>query len=197
MALRRDWRRVSAASATLSAGALVFFAAGTGPASAESPSAAGTSECPLGKLLCGILGQGGSDTPSPKPSAGGGTTTKPSSKPKPRPKPVTKPAPARHGSSNGQAGGAGGAPPVPPAGDAPSIPVPQTVRGPALPDVTDQDPLVVPEAAPGGQSPSTRLVADAAPADGTIPPLLVATASGLIGALAALNLSVLRRRRND
>jgi hypothetical protein len=75
--------------------------------------------------------------------------------------------------------------------------VPQTAQGPALPDVTDQDPLVVPEAGPGGQSPSTRLVADSAPADGTIPPLLVATASGLIGALAALNLSVLRRRGGD
>ena len=196
MGLKRDRRRVSAASATLSAGALVFFVAGTGPASAESRSAAGTSGCPLGKLLCGILGQGDTATPSsppPKPPAGG-TTSKPSSKPKP--KPVANPAPAHHGSSNGQAGGAGGAP-APPAGEVPSIPVPQTAQGPALPDVTDQDPLVVPEAGPGGESPSTRLAADSAPADGTIPPLLVATASGLIGALAALNLSVLRRRRND
>lgn len=188
---------MSAASATLSAGALVFFAAGTGPAAAEPESAASTSGCPLGKLLCGVLGQGGSSTPAsppPKSSGGGGTASKPPAKPKPEPKPVTKPAPAHHQPANGP----GGAPlPVPPAGGAPSIPVPQSAQGPDLPDVTNQDPLVLPEAGPDGQSPSARLVADSAPDDGTIPPLLVATASGLIGAIAALNLSVLRRRRND
>ena len=63
--MKRDWRRVSAASATLSAGALVFFAAGTAPASADPRSGPHPTERSLlGKLLCGMLGQGGT-TSSP------------------------------------------------------------------------------------------------------------------------------------
>jgi hypothetical protein len=75
--------------------------------------------------------------------------------------------------------------------------MPESAQGPALPDVSEQDPLVVPEAGPGGGSPSSRLVADSSSKNDAVPPLLVATASGLIGAIAALNLSVLRRRRRQ
>jgi hypothetical protein len=203
MAMRRDRWRVGAASATLSAGALVFFAAGTGPASAE-PSAvtAGATDCKLGPLLCGLLGAGKSTpTPSPtKSSEGGGTSTKPTggtkpaAKPRPKPKPAAKPAPARHG---GGVAGPAGAPPALPAGAAPEVPIPDSSQSPALPDVADQYPVVVPEAAPGAPAPRARLVADSATEEQAVPPLLVATASGLIGAVAALNLSLARRRRTD
>lgn len=204
MAVRRDWRRVGATSATLSAGAFALFAAGTGPASANTRPAATTSttttqECKLGKLLCGILGAGGgTPTSSPPPkSSGGGPSTKPSSEPsstptartggrtRPHPKPA---APAHHSSG----GGTTAVPP--PAGGVPGIPVPNSAQRPELPDVTTQDPLVLPEPGLDGQAPAARLVAQPTPENGTVPPLLVATASGLIGALAALNLSVLRRR---
>jgi hypothetical protein len=77
----------------------------------------------------------------------------------------------------------------------PEMPVPESSQAPALPDVAGQDPIVSPEN--GGQAPPARLVAESAPDDGDVPPLLVATASGLIGAVAALNLSLLRRRRHD
>jgi hypothetical protein len=195
--MKRDWRRVGAASATLSAGALVFFAAGTGPASADTRSAVSSlDECKLGKLLCGLLGAGAGTSSSPPKAPVGGTSSKPAAKPKPKPKPrpAAKPAPAHHGSGGG---GTIDAPAVPPpVGGVPSVPVPDSAQTPALPDVTNQDPLVLPEAAPDGQAPAARLVAESAPAGDTVPPLLVATASGLIGAIAALNLSVLRRRRN-
>jgi hypothetical protein len=153
-------------------------------------------ECKLGKLLCGILG-GGTGTPTTPPKSGGGTSTKPTSKPKPKPKPVTKPAPAHHDSGGGGSAGTPVAPP--PVEGAPDIPVPNSTQTPALPDLTNQDPLVLPEAAPDGQAPPARLVAESAPEGQgeTVPPLLVATASGLIGAITALNLSVLRRKRHD
>jgi hypothetical protein len=78
-----------------------------------------------------------------------------------------------------------------------SVPVPESSQAvPALPEIAPQDPLVVPESAPSGQGPA-QLVAESAPTGDTVPPALVATASGLIGAVAALNLSVLRRRRED
>jgi hypothetical protein len=203
MALGRDRRRVGVLSAALSAGALVFLAAGATPASAETQSRAAASDCPLGKLLCSILGLGDSDPSSPPSSGsgggGGGTTTEPSSapRPKPRPQPAGQPpAHSRHTTEHG-ARGTGGAPPGLPAGDGPSIPAPRTARGQALPEVTGQDPLVMPDAGSAGAPPTARLVADSSSGGKTIPPLLVATASGLIGAVAALNLSVLRHRRQD
>jgi hypothetical protein len=196
MALKRDRWRVGAASVTLSAGALVFFAAGTGPASAGTRAVtSGTADCKLGKLLCGLLGAG-KGTPAAPPGNAGGTSTKPAAKPKPKPKPkpAAKPAPAGH---DAPVNGPAEAPAPPPVDVQPDVPVPDSAQVPALPDVAEQDPVVVPEAAPGDPAPSARLVADSAPADGNAPPLLVATASGLIGAVAALNLSLLRRRRED
>jgi hypothetical protein len=80
-------------------------------------------------------------------------------------------------------------------GVAPDVAVPESSQAPALPDVAEQDPVVLPEN--GSEAPPARLVADSAPDEGTVPPLLVATASGLIGTVAALNLSLLRRRRHD
>ena len=200
MAPTRDRGRLGAVSATLSAGTLMFIAMGATPASAATGRASATDDClPLLKPLCDILGVGGSTSSSPPASSGGGggTGSKPSSapKPKPKPKPAAKPPARAHHASGGSARGSGSVPL--PSGDVPTAPVPQTAQAPALPDVTGQDPLVVPEAGPGAESPSARLVADSAPDGETIPPLLVATASGLIGAVAALNLSVLRHRRQD
>lgn len=196
MAPTRVRGRLGAVSATLSAGTLMFFAMGSAPASAATSRSSATGDClPLLQLVCDILGHGGSTSSSPPPASGGGTTSKPSSapKPKPKPKPEAKPPARAHHASGGSAGGSEAVP----SGDVPAIPVPQTAQAPALPDVTDQDPLVVPEAGPGAEPPSARLVADSAPDGETIPPLLVGTASGLIGAIAALNLSVLRHRRRD
>lgn len=199
MAVRRDRRRVGATSVTLSAGAVVLFTAGTGPASADTRSTASTTqECKLGELLCGLLGAGTGTSTSPTPkSSGGGTSKEPSDKPSAKPtaktggaRPEPKPAAPAHRASGG------GTTAVPsPAGGVPDVPVPNSAQTPALPDVTTQDPLVLPEAAPDGAAPAARLVAQPAPENDTVSPLLVATASGLIGALAALNLSVLRRRR--
>jgi hypothetical protein len=199
MASAPNLRRIGAVSVTLSAGTLVFFTVGAAPASAATARSAAVNDClPLLKPVCDVLGGSDPSTPPPPKSSGGGgsgggTATEPTSapKPKPKPKPAAKPPARAHHVSGG---GTGAAPP-PPTGNAPTIPVPQTAQAPALPNVAGQDPLVVPEAAPGGQSPSARLVADSSPDGDTIPPLLVATASGLIGAIAALNLSVLRRRR--
>jgi hypothetical protein len=197
MAPTRDRGRLGAVSATLSAGTLMFIAMGATPASAATGRSSATGDClPLLQPVCDILGAGGSTSSSPPPSSsggGGGTASKPSSapKPKPKPKPAAKPPARAHHASRGS-----GSVPLP-SGDVPTVPVPQTAQAPALPDVTDQDPLVMPEAGPGAESPPARLVADSAPDGETIPPLLVATASGLIGAVAALNLSVLRHRRQD
>ncbi|GAB3978136.1 hypothetical protein GCM10029978_069920 [Actinoallomurus acanthiterrae] len=80
-------------------------------------------------------------------------------------------------------------------GGAPQVAAPQQ-QGPALPDITSQNPLVYPQDSPVRQEQTTpaRLVAASDPAGEPVPPLLVATASGLIGAVTALNLSVLNRR---
>ncbi|GAA4633600.1 hypothetical protein GCM10023196_071770 [Actinoallomurus vinaceus] len=78
-------------------------------------------------------------------------------------------------------------------GSAPQVAAPQQ-QGPALPDITSQNPLVYPQDSPVRQEQPARLVAASAPEGESVPPLLVATASGLIGAVTALNLSVLNRR---
>ncbi|HZE32142.1 MAG TPA: hypothetical protein VE198_11965 [Actinoallomurus sp.] len=197
MALKRDWRRVGAASATLSAGALVFFAAGTGPASAETRTAAtGVNECKLGKLLCGLLGAG-TGTPATPPKASASTPAKPKPKPSAKPRPQPKPKPATKPAPPGDGDDSVGVPPPLPVGGGASVPVPESSQeAPALPEIAPQDPLVIPGSAPTAQGPA-QLVAESAPTGDTVPPALVATASGLIGAVAALNLSVLRRRRED
>jgi hypothetical protein len=197
MALKRDWRRVGAASATLSAGAIVFFAMGTAPASAETPGAVtGVNECKLGKLLCGLLGAG-TGTPATPPKASASTPAKPKPKPSAKPKPKPKPKPAAKPAPPGSGDDSVGVPPPLPVGGGASVPVPESSQeAPALPEIAPQDPLVVPGSAPTAQEPA-QLVAESAPAGDTVPPALVATASGLIGAVAALNLSVRRRRRED
>jgi hypothetical protein len=213
MGSTRDLRRVGAASVTVSAGAVMFFAVGGGPASAATRATAQTaSECKLGPILCGLLG-GGSGTPTASPTSGGGSgkpTTKPATKPepKPQPKPRADPRPrpaSRHSSHSGSrsglapGGGSGSVRrPVAPraaGGHVPQIAAPQQ-QGPALPDITARDPLVYPQEAPAGREQPTpaRLVAAGDPIGEPVPPLLVATASGLIGAVTALNLSVLGRR---
>ncbi|MEV0399475.1 hypothetical protein [Actinoallomurus sp. NPDC050550] len=217
MASRRDWRRVGVASATVSAGAMVFFTAGAGPASAggrsgqvgrersDSRSTVRTAgECKLGPLLCSILG-GGTGKPASPPKSGGSTKPKPRSTPKTRPSSGHSGSGSGGGTHSGSGGGSGSGsgsvdqPVAPPAagttGGAPQVAAPQQ-QGPALPDITSQNPLVYPQESPVRQDQTTpaRLVAASDPAGEPVPPLLVATASGLIGAVTALNLSVLNRR---
>jgi len=141
--------------------------------------------------------------PAPKPVAAPPPPPPPPPKPAPAPKPAPKPkaAPARahhSGASGGTAPGPAVRAPSGPGGDAPAVPVPQDRPTPVLPDVTAQDPVVFPEPSGGAPAPA-RLVAagDDRPRQGTIPPLLVAIASGLAGAMAAANVSVLRRRVRD
>jgi hypothetical protein len=207
---------VGAASATVSAGAVVFFAAGAGPASADSRATVRTAgECKLGTLLCSVLG-GGTGTPTNPPKSGGSGSTKPKPQPKPKAKPRSGSGGAQHSGSGSGSGGSGSGsgsggsgsgsgsgsvsgPIAPPAGGsaagAPQVAAPQQ-QGPALPDIVSQDPIVYPEGSPVGQEQTTpaRLVAASDPEGGSVPPLLVATASGLVGAVTALNLSVLGRR---
>lgn len=192
-------RRVGAASATVSAGAVAFFAFGTGPAAAQTRSAQAGADCKLGTLLCGILG-GAGGAPSTPPATGGSSTApkpKTTAQPKPATRPKPAPAPARHSGSTGGAAGPAVRPPSGPGGNGPAVPVPLDRPTPVLPDVTAQDPVVFPEPSPGGRPAPARLVAagDEQSPSGTIPPLLVATASGLAGAVAALNMSMLKRRR--
>ncbi|GLY91600.1 hypothetical protein [Actinoallomurus iriomotensis] len=197
MALRRD-RRVAVASATLSAGALVFFAAQAGPASAATGRTT-VGECRLGRLLCGLLGAGkGVPGAPPRPSA------KPSSRPSAEPPPKHRHKAAKRPAPRSRHQFAVRRPvdlPAPPAGARPDVSVPESSPAPALPDVPDRDPVVVPRST--ASAPAERLaaepallVAESAPDGEPLPPLLVATASGLIGALAALNLSLLFRRRD-
>jgi hypothetical protein len=186
---------MSAASATVSAGALVFLAAGTGPAQAETRAAVRAGgDCKLGPLLCGILGGGkGKPAAPPKPPSGGGHSVKP----RPHPKPRAAPAHPRTGGSGSDPGSGQAVPqPIAPpaAGAGPAATQYPQETPPALPDITSQDPLVFPEAAPADQSPPAHLVAETRPAGDTMPPLLIATAAGISGAVAALNLSMLNRR---
>jgi hypothetical protein len=189
MAVYRGRRRIGAASATLSAGALVFFAASTGTASAQTSTAAPAADCKLGKLLCKILGAG-TGTPAVPPKTSAPASTKPAAKPakpKARPAPRPKPAPAAPREESADV-----PPAVPPPVDG-AAPIPEsTQQVPALPDVSGQDPVVFPETAPGR---SVRPVAATSPEEPPVPPLLVATAAGLIGSVAALNLSVAGSRR--
>jgi hypothetical protein len=205
MASKRDRRRIGAATATVFTGAFVFCAAGAGPASAEMSTASADTECVLGSLLCGILGgkkapapaptsPGGGKTKPPPKSSGGGTSTMPKSKPKPKSKRRIPTRPNGGGSGSGASGGVSVPLPfVPPGGvglDTKGAPSAQRASA-LLPDVTSQDPQVVPETA--GRA---RLVAATDPVGAVaVSPLLVATAAGLGGAVAAFNVSVLHHRR--
>jgi hypothetical protein len=200
--MKRGWRRAGAASATVAAGALVFVATGTGHASAASKGGLLSGDCKLGTLLCGVLGTvgvGGSTATPPASPSGGGTSKAPAAPAKPAPEP--KPAPA-HRSRPVQAEHRAPASSAParrgdaaPVARAPSqVAIPQQ-SGPALPDVVPQDPLVMPEAAGPPPSGRAELVAASDTVAEPMPPLLIATASGLVGAVAALNISMLRQRR--
>ncbi|WP_329234568.1 hypothetical protein OG417_28160 [Actinoallomurus sp. NBC_01490] len=270
MALRRDRRRIVVASATLSAGALVFFAAEASPASAATGTAtASVGACRLGKRLCGLLGAGkGIAAKPPKSSAGPSSRHSPEPaaehkhKHKHKPKSANRPAPRSHhhgtvshlmnlptppanaspaaptppaepnpdvsrpptdtspdipappadpvpdqptppadtnpGVSAPTAGPIPHVPP-PPANVRPGVSAPKSSAAAALPDVPDRDPAVAPGSTANPQAERLAaepalLVAESAPDGEPLPPLLVATASGLIGALAALNLSLLFRR---
>lgn len=177
----------------------MFFAAGSGTASAATPgTATAAGDCKLGPLLCGLLGAGTKTPTSPPTTSAPAPTAKPAA-PAAKPKPRPKPAPAHHARKSGSSGSAP-RPVVPPAigAAAPQIPVPPASlpSPPALPDVTAEDPLVLPEPEAGQPEEQARLAAATDAEDGgTLPPLLVATASGVIGAVAALNLSVMSRRR--
>ena len=196
MASQHDRRRLGTASATISAGTLIFLAAGAGPAMATTHTSTNATDCKLGDLLCGILGGTTKKKPAdtPKPT----TSTKP--KPKPASKPAAKPRPKPAHAPQSAGGGSHGlvAPPplAVPDGTVPqtstSIPVP-----PALPDITAQDPVVMPGQPAPPQAEPAHLTASSEPAGETMPPALIAAASGLIGAVTALNISVINRRRRE
>lgn len=185
-----------AGTATVIFGAFAFFVAGAAPASAAISTGHTSADCNLGVLLCDILGGGNAKpTPPPKPS-GGGTPTKPAPHPGHAvPAHVQPPGHSGSGTNPGSSGPQVPQPFAPPAsGLGPATPLasPQQTS-PALPDITSQDPQVLPETAPGGLTPA-RLVAATGLAGNTIPAPLIATASGLIGAVAAFNVSALNRR---
>lgn len=202
--MKREWRRVGAASATVSAGALVFLGSGTAAASAQTQGLLGSgSDCHLGvlgELVCGLLGVGGTTTTAPpKAPSGGGTSSAPKPQPRPKPKatPMPKAVPAHHsGASHAQHPAA--APQIPGVpGGAPQLAAPQQ-SGPALPDIVPQDPVVFPQAPQPAPATRARLASATDPVPEPLPPLLIATASGIIGGVAALNLSLLRQgRRRD
>jgi hypothetical protein len=196
MASKRDWRRMSVA--TIFAGAFVSLVAGASPASAGT-SAVTASDCKLGSLVCSILGGGNGKSVTPPKSSGGGTSTKP----KPDPKQAAPAQPQDGGSGSGSSGSQAPQPfALSASGLGPAAPRASSQQAPpVLPDVMPQNPQVLPETAPFGQLTRARPVAATEAAGSTMPPLLVATASGLVGAVAALNVSVvngrLRRPRHD
>lgn len=190
MRATREWRRLGAASATLSAGALVFFA-GAGPAYAAASPSPKAGKCKLGPL-CSIL-DGGQGHPAKPPS---------NPKPKPKPKPVKPAAPkhhaSTHGSSHSHTSSSSSTSSTPNLPHTSSRQRPQVApqardQSPALPDISPQAPAVFPQAAPERQQ--AQLMASDSPAvTNQTSPLVVATASGAVGFVAALNLSVLNRR---
>jgi hypothetical protein len=143
MALRRDRRRIVAASATLPAGALVFFAAVAGPASAAAgPASAATGTalasvhaCRLGKPLCGLLGAGKGVPGAPPRSS---TGRAPGHRHRPKPANSRVPRSRRHGTVSHLVN-----PPAPPTDASPDTPAPPTDLSPDVP------------APPTGASPDT------------------------------------------
>jgi hypothetical protein len=195
MASKRDRRRIGAAMATVFTGAFVFGVAGAGPVSAATSAGRTGSGCVLGGLLCGILG-GGKSTPAPPPkSPGGGKPGGGKAKPTPPPKSSGGGTSAKPKPKSGSSGGGPVPQPFAPAGlgfTTKGAPSPQQTP-PLLPDVTSQNPQVVPEAADRTRA---RLVAATDPVgSAAVSPLLVATASGLGGVVAAFNVSALNHRR--
>ena len=186
--MNREWWGAGAASAAVAAAALTALIALAGPASASTPDTAGG--CKLGALLCAILGGGKPATPSPTPSP---THSAPAPSPKPPTKARPRPRPSETRARSRTAAGSGSAPAPLTPGFATFAPPTQAETPFALPNVPAMNPQAPPEVAP--QIPSTRLVAAVGPSVGALPPALVATASGLIGAVAAINLSMLQRGR--
>lgn len=190
----RRARRVGAG--TVVAGAFVFLTVSAGPAVAATSAGQTSHTCHLGFLLCTLLGQGASTpapepTPTPTPKPSGGSSTKPTPKPE-RPSKPAAPGRRAHARPHVTAPRAvlpysapasilGGAAPTL------SLPAPAT-----LPDLTSQDPRIAPDPIPDIEP--ARLAAATSPRGSGIPAPLVATASGVIGALAAFNASALSRR---
>jgi hypothetical protein len=169
------------------AGAFMFFGAGAGPASAGTSAGSTGGDCKLGSLLCGILGAG-KGKPAPANPSGGGTSH--------RPHPKTAAPAHRQAGGSGSGGGRVPHPYVPPAsGLGTTAPQAYSQQRPPvlLPDIMSQYPQVPPETAPAERE-QARLVAATGPAGTTTPPVLVATAAGLAGVVAAFNVSVLNRR---
>lgn len=192
----------SAYAAPVLGGTLLLLVAGAGPASAATAAdeaATDAGHCILGTLLCGILSGGKTEpTPSPTPTPtapGTGTApTKPAhpSKPTAGARPKARPKPKTSGSDSAAA--AQGAQrytlPVGTGITIPRIPLAERMT-PLFPDVASRSPQVLSEPADHEQA---RLTAASGPLDSATPPLLVATAAGLAGAMAAFNVSVIGRR---
>ncbi|GAA4517805.1 hypothetical protein GCM10023191_090980 [Actinoallomurus oryzae] len=145
------------ASATLSAGALVFFAAEAAPASAATGTAtASVGACKLGKRLCGLLGAGkGISAKPPRSSAGPSSrhSPEPAAEHKHKPKSANRPAPRSH--HHGTVSHLVNLP-TPPADASPATPAPPTEPNPSVPTPpTDTSPDVpAPPADPSPDQPT-------------------------------------------
>ena len=183
----------------MSAGACVFFVAGTGAASAATPHPAvkATTQsscdlvCQLRNTWNKITGTGHQANPPANPPSSSHTTTHSGST---HSGSSTSHTSHSTGSSHSSATNGLTTPMNTPGGTAP-VAAPQTAQLPQLPEIAgDQSPVVFP-----GQpnTPARQVHLESAAAQDqtvTVTPELVATAAGLIGVVAALNLSVLSRR---
>ncbi len=195
--------------ASVSAGACVFFVAGTGAASAATPHPAVKTTtqstcdlaCQLRDTWNKITGAGhqanppansGSSTHSGShtgSSTHSGSSTHHTSS-------SSHSTSSSHSSSSSSSSSTSGltTPMSVPGGTAPVVAAPQTAQLPQLPEIAGhQSPVVFPDQ-PGAPSRQVHLVSAAAQNQTmTVTPEVVATAAGLIGVVAALNLSVLSR----
>ena len=208
MTSMQDIRRAGTASAAVLAGVCLFGTVGTGSALADTTGAAGTAEeCVLGQVVqvvCDLLdldgddreGGTGSPSPSPRPPGDGEGTAAPKkpagkdpgSAKSPRKKPATRtPSRSTGGTALGAAPSSVGSvtsahlPPVLP-------PAPYTSQSrPELPDLTRNPQVASAPAVPV----QARLAGNGTQVP---PPWLVAGASALAGAVAAVNGTLLLGR---
>jgi hypothetical protein len=204
------WRRLTVASATMSAGACVFFVAGTGAASATThqPAAKATTSstcdlaCQVRNTLDKITGAGHQANPPSSPGSGhtttghsgsthSGSTTKHTSSSSSH---STSSSHSARSSSESSSTSGVTAPMSVPDSTAPVVAAPQTAQLPQLPEIAgDQNPVVFPDQ-PKAPAQQVHLISAAAQDQTmTISPEVVAAAAGIIGIVAALNLSVLSR----
>lgn len=188
------WRR-GTASGTVLAGAFFFSVMGAGTASAGTSAGRGDHDCILRDLLGSVVDEGKAGPPrSPEPPGGSPSGGSPTSGGTPqKARPAARPADASrtHGQARTQRLG----------------PAAQLDASKLWPKSSPKRrPPVLPEIGQSGQQPprtapvqaaASRPVAETVPTGAQAPPFLIATASGLGGAVAAFNISALNRRRRS